>query len=241
MEDELREIGLSDNEIRVYLATLELKNASVALISSRTGLPRSTIYDTLNRLTEKGFIASYKKEKKLLYSAVDPKELLNQLKLKENFLKDLIPKLRERAGSFSKRPQVVIYEGVKGIITLLNEIYEEKELYAYGSPINVTEETKHIPKSYARKRIERSIILNLILTERSEKTEFWYTNPEVKKVTNLKFLTSLKDVRAMTFIFGDKIAIITLEKEIIGVKIDDKAIRNTQRAVFDVLWNIAKR
>ena len=50
----LKEIGLSDSEANVYLTLLKLGEATVAEISQSSGLHRTNIYDSLEKLKEKG-------------------------------------------------------------------------------------------------------------------------------------------------------------------------------------------
>ena len=54
MHPELKELGFSDNEIKIYLTILKSHGMIVARINELTGIPRPTIYDTLNSLIEKG-------------------------------------------------------------------------------------------------------------------------------------------------------------------------------------------
>ena len=59
METEpLKDLGLSDKEIIVYLAGLEIGLSSVSGYSEKANLPRTTTYDLLKSLKEKG-LSSY--------------------------------------------------------------------------------------------------------------------------------------------------------------------------------------
>ena len=50
----LKEIGLTDTEIKIYLALLSLGATSAGKIVEDTGIYRKNLYDALNKLIEKG-------------------------------------------------------------------------------------------------------------------------------------------------------------------------------------------
>jgi sugar-specific transcriptional regulator TrmB len=240
MENELKQFGLSDKEVKVYLATLKLGSAPVVRITKATGIARATIYDTLNSLISKGLVKSFKKEKKMYYDAIRPKIILEQQKQKELIIKKILPQLESVAGKYVEKPTVEVFEGKKGVQALLEEVYDEKELLVYGSAKKSAAAFKHLPENFARKRISRNIKLRAVL-EHSKEAIFRITDPDIKKITKVKFLNKMQDIPTVTFIFGKKIAILTLERELVGIKIEDPSVNTTQRVIFESFWNLAKQ
>lgn len=55
----------------------------------------------------------------------------------------------------------------------------------------------------------------------------------------MRFLPNTINFSTVTNIYGNKVAIFSLEKEVIGVLIESTAIASTQRAVFGILWSIS--
>jgi len=56
LEEKLKALGLSDNEIKVYLCVLENTKITPALVARKTGVSRPTAYGVGKSLAEKGFI-----------------------------------------------------------------------------------------------------------------------------------------------------------------------------------------
>ena len=54
----LQNIGLTKNEITVYLTLLELGTTTTGPLTYKSGLHNSRVYESLNKLIEKG-LASY--------------------------------------------------------------------------------------------------------------------------------------------------------------------------------------
>ena len=90
IEKQLKIVGLSDNEVSIYLALLELGKGTVSEISRKATLNRTTGYDVLNRLTTKRLISISGKEPKQEYVAESPDQLerfiVEELERKQNEL-----------------------------------------------------------------------------------------------------------------------------------------------------------
>ena len=54
----LEDLGFSTYEARAYLALIKEKHATGYRISKTSGLPRSRVYEILERLTSKGYAAT---------------------------------------------------------------------------------------------------------------------------------------------------------------------------------------
>ena len=58
---DLKRIGLTEGEIKIYNALLELGETTRTELAKKSGISPSKIYDVANRLLEKGIISSVKK------------------------------------------------------------------------------------------------------------------------------------------------------------------------------------
>ena len=75
MYEELKEFGLSENEIKIYIDLLKTGTATANRLSKLSGVKRSTTYDNLNLLVNKGLVSSIIKEKVIYFEAIDPKKM----------------------------------------------------------------------------------------------------------------------------------------------------------------------
>ncbi|MFX0212156.1 MAG: helix-turn-helix domain-containing protein, partial [Candidatus Hodarchaeota archaeon] len=76
IRETLEEYGLSKNETNVYLKLIKLGTCSVYKLSEETTLPKSTCYDTLKTLKQKGLVSSIIKDKKKHFEAAEPEKIL---------------------------------------------------------------------------------------------------------------------------------------------------------------------
>ena len=95
MKEELQELGLSSNEIEVYLVCLKLGEATVNRIADVSKLPRSTTHDILISLKNKSLISSLIIKNKTNYLANDPKIIIFGLKEKIEIANKIMPNLLE--------------------------------------------------------------------------------------------------------------------------------------------------
>ncbi len=73
----LKEIGLLDAEIDVYLCLLRIGPSLVSKINQETGLHRTHIYDLLEKLKEKGLVSVFIQSGKNYFKPSPPKRLLD--------------------------------------------------------------------------------------------------------------------------------------------------------------------
>ncbi len=114
-QKELAEIGMTHNEATIYEAILGLWEASISDISKQSGIHRRSVYDTIERLIEKGIVFPIFGQKENLYVATDPAKLLELLAEKEQSLKRILPFLEEiRSRSGEQRDAAYIYRWIEG-------------------------------------------------------------------------------------------------------------------------------
>ena len=96
MEEFLRDIGLTEAETKIYLVLNELGSTTATKIITKSGLHKSTTYETLERLTDKGLVSSIIKGKKRYFYAADPEKLLAIVKEREANIQRILPELKQK-------------------------------------------------------------------------------------------------------------------------------------------------
>ena len=164
MEEEiLQNLGFTYAEARVYLLLLDLGSVKVGKIIEKSGLQSSTIHNTLNSLTDKGYITHILKGKIKVYQAVNPKNILKEFKEKEHKFENILPSLNQKHKLGEEKPQAEIFEGTNGIIALLNELIEDSdakdEYLFFAVDQSENEEVQKFFEKYDLKRKEKKLII----------------------------------------------------------------------------------
>lgn len=238
----LEEIGLSEQEAKVYVALLKLGSSLASQISYETKINRSLVYQILSTLIDKGFVSYVIKENRRYYSSVHPEKLLDILKEKEEKLKSALPKLTDLVKPKEEKPIVEILEGKEGIKTILKDILRvNKDWFSFGTagkaPEIIPYYVEHWEKERQKQRIRFKVICNDSLSGRKRGKEL-----SKMKFTEVKYMPKKYESPASTWIYGDKLAFIMWSKEhSFAIRIISKEIVESYKNHFNVLWKLTKK
>jgi HTH-type transcriptional regulator, sugar sensing transcriptional regulator len=241
MEKELKEFGLSDNEVEIYLALLKTGLTTANRLSQLTGIKRSTTYDNLSLLINKGIASTISKGNVRYYEAVNPEKIIHLLEEKRDKISKIVPELLRLKESTSEKTGVTYFEGKKGVLTVLNDIIDlKKELWFYGSRKMASSVLEHYPDDFILKRAEHKIFLRAVLAE-EDREHPAYKKKSILSLSNLRFLKDLNGATSNVFIYGDRIAFMSSGQNPVGIIIMNSEILEQQKKIFEILWKLAKK
>jgi sugar-specific transcriptional regulator TrmB len=242
LQETLKNLGMHEKKAEVYLACLELGNATAYLIAKKVGLKRPTVYDIANQLMREGLLHKSMRGRVKYFSPADPEKLIRILRRKERAVHEAMPTLQDLYNSPRQKPLIRYFEGKEGIV----EMYEDSlrscrkgnEILAYvGEDV-----LRHIPaytEDYVKRRVERGIILrgiyknNPVLAKYLEKSR---EQLRVAKILDEKYFPISNE----TNIYKNKIAIASYGKEMFGMIIESVEIARSQKAIFELAWKGAE-
>jgi sugar-specific transcriptional regulator TrmB len=230
-QSQIQELGLGEGESQIYLALLKLGSANIMKLSKTTGRHRTHIYDTVDKLKEKGLVSESVVDNKRVLVASDPENILDYLKEQHEKAESVVKDLK-KLQSTSKEIKVETYKGKAGLKSVLRDILREKQDYVgYGEG---TRFAKIFPIFFDQFRLQSDklgIGLKLIL-KKGVKV------PKRKKlqVKHMDFASP-----STTFVYANKVVIIIWEPFPTAIKIIDKQTATSYKSYFNVLWKIAKR
>jgi len=234
-EKVLLESGLSEGEAEVYLALLKLGSVPVSKIKEETNLHRTTIYDFLDKLLNKGLVNYVVKNNIKFYKATHPNKLLDYVKEKEENIKEILPKLKELAEFDRGELKVEVYKGREGFKTVLNDqLRFGGELLAFG--VDESKFKERFPillEQYFKKEEEKGMRERLLA---SEEAEFIYK----KKTTNYRFISKEFFNPTPSIVYGNNVGFIIWEPFNVII-IENAELADSFRKYFEMLWRIAKK
>lgn len=245
IEKQLKIVGLSENEIAIYIALLELGKGTVSQISRKALLNRTTGYDILNRLTSKKLISISGKEPKQEYTAESPDQLevfiSGELERRQNELQEarsVIPELKS-IHNVSGRPQVRFYEGKEG----LQQVYEDtlsshEEIRAYASVEDIAPSLPHYFPEYYKRRTKKNIPIRAIFPESQEARErASLDNEEMRQ--SLIIPSGKFGFHPEINIYDNKVMIASW-REKLGIIIESSEIADAMKKIYELAWIGAK-
>lgn len=234
METEiLRKIGLSEQEIKIYLGLLELNVSTATKIAVKTGIDRATTYRFLESLIDRGLV-SYVIENNIKYfSAAHPQKILKDLKEKEEEYRELLPQLIELGKTAGEETKVEIYRGKEGLKTVLKDVLKEKKPYTFiGESEKFYVEFPFYSNQWLR-QVEKNKIRGRVILKKGIKIELAKTE-ECKHISK-EFISEIS-----TCTYGTKTALFIWSKPLFAIIIDNKDVAESNLALFNFLWKTAK-
>lgn len=234
--EKLQKIGLNPNEIKIYLALLRLGSALAGQISKESQINRTTTYDSIERLIEKGLVTYSIEANRKVFKPVAPERLLDDLKEKQKIIKETLPELNALFHKSKEKEESNIYKGRKGIRSILNDILNYKEYVAFGSSGGFLGIMKHDFNIFQKRKKQLKINARVILSESSKEKR------DVKEAfTNFRFIPDKFSSPTTTFIYDDKTAIIVWAETPIATLIISQEVAESYRKHFELMWKLAKK
>ncbi len=243
MIDKLIKFGLAEKEAKVYLACLELGDSVASDIALKSNLPRTLIYDILERLIDLGLISYSIKTHKKIFRAADPEELLRIIHEREEAVSEALPELKRlQRIKGAKRPRVEVYEGKEGMKTIMSNILRSgiKEFLAYGSSRSSFEIIPAFIEEWHKERIKKKIVMRILYNNTREAREKVKTRKTSLQFAKFKFMPIQLESPTATVIYGNKVVLQSWTKEPFAVVIEDEDMAENQKRYFEEMWKIGQ-
>ncbi len=239
----LKETGLSDIEIKIYLSLLKEGRMIVSKISEKTGIYRPSVYDNLIKLIEKGLVSHITISGKKYFKADTPKKLIGIIDEKKERLSAVISELENLVPSDKEEFEVEVLEGKEGLKTYMEDMLKHGEesktnkLWGFGGAAKLV----GILKYYLPNLMNRAIKKGLF-----EKVDMRYINNydinreyELLKFGKNKFTPKKYGTLPNIEIFGNTVNILHLDQEIFVVRIKNGAFTKKCENLFKILWGLS--
>lgn len=237
----LKQLGLSDKEIKVYLALLKNGPSSVRTLARASEINRGTTYDILKSLKESGLASFYHKDTKQFFVSEDPSALNKTLEQRIEKLKEVkqnliqvIPELKSLFNKAGDKPVVKYYEGFGGVRIVLSDVLDttmsfKEKLYYVFSSVAIRDYLYKAFPNFTKERIRKKIKVKVIALGHKG---------TVAKLSEKKSLNAKKSSPTYILIYPGKVAMISVNSvhQPLALIIEDEALFATQQQLFDFIW-----
>jgi len=242
----LREIGLSEGEIKVYLALLKLGVARKTELAKHAGVSSSKVYEICSKLQKKGIVGTILKDKKTHFQAMEPSRLIDffnektaRIETQRKELEKAIPLLEKY--SKTQENKAVLYEGLNAIKNFYRNILEElkqgDEYHVIG--VNYGDSipgVKEFFENYHRQRAEKGIKVKMLVNYDTKETLVKTINAK----SEIRFLPQYLMSNMIILFYKNKSFIFFLAKDAIGLLIENAEVSKGFKSYFDAFWKLAK-
>jgi HTH-type transcriptional regulator, sugar sensing transcriptional regulator len=240
----LQQLGLTKNEAKLYLAALEFGPATIAHLAKKSNVQRTTIYEFIEQMINKGIIIKTVSGKRNLYASASPKYLENLIEKQKSIIKSLMPELLSLAEKSPHKPIIRVFEGIDGIKKVFQDTLNQppesviKYFASYKESFEAMSTT--YMTNYVNRRVKNRIYSKGIL--RSDEYEKKHTKENKKELRESISLPEKEfPITHNVMIYQNKISIISFGQEKFSVILESQQIADSQRAIFDLLWKNLKK
>ncbi|MFA6159798.1 MAG: helix-turn-helix domain-containing protein [Parcubacteria group bacterium] len=243
LEEKLYNLDLSKREIDVYLAVLVLGKSTISDISRKAKIKRTTVYEYIESLLEKGLVYKTAEKKRIFYCAENPEKITKILEdkkksidAKKQKIEKIIPELVSLYSASFNKPAISFYEGKAGLKIIYEEMLNtHRNVYSIFSPasffklFSFKENHELLMSLYNN----GGILHNLV--EKSDKAIERLKQKEYNNFVKNKLLPENFCFETDLLIVDDIVALISF-KNLVGVIIKDKAIADLHKNIFSFMW-----
>jgi sugar-specific transcriptional regulator TrmB len=247
----LKKIGFSDKEAQIYLQLIRLGPQSASVLSRHTKINRTTIYDILENLQERGIAQSIKKSGSTLFSALHPSELIRflerektemirKIQRQQETVKGVLSELISLEGTNTTKPKVTFFEGEKGMREAYEDTLNSKdEILAYANVEDMHKGLPHFfPEYYQRRAVENEIHIKAIMPNNKASSDR-AKQDEIEDRESILIPKEEYEFTPEINIYNDKV-LITSWREKLAILIESKEISDFHRKMYKLCWARAK-
>lgn len=244
----LREAGLTDGEIKVYLALLELGSSTTGPIVDKSGIARSIIYQILEKLMQKGIVSVITKEQTKYFQAAEPSKLLDYiderastLQHNRHVVEKLLPQLSLLKAS-APESDVQLFTGFRGTVVVHERTYQKlkygESYWAMGIPAYQPGPHHAYWQRDHQRRAKAGISCRLLFEADTE--------PEILRNRNsyqrceARYMPADFKTPAWFLGYADVTAISIPAEKPISVEITNQKIADSFKSYFDDFWKKSK-
>lgn len=239
LKTHLKQFGLTDNEAKVYLATLELGTASIQDISKKSKVKRTTIYTTIAALQQKGLISQTKKGVKTDYLAENPEKVAEMAKRQFEALNQALPQFKSIYNTSDIKPKLAYYEGREGYVSIYDSIIKEQpaDLLIVSSYNHLRQ---HLDPQYEAKwmkrRIENNIKLRWLVLKTAQTSHL--LAQDLVSLRETRFLPPKFNFTSTVFIYNNKAILVSgKQRDFSAIVIENAEFQTMFKQFFEMMWS----
>ncbi len=240
----LHDAGLAGNEVKVYLALLELGSATAGDVAKSSAVNRTNVYDALRTLSEKGLVGFIKKAERRYFEAASPYKIIHYLEEKEDemrsrreLVESVAPDLEMKRALAKEDQEATVYHGRKGLKTVAEDVIREgSELLVFGAEGEFMRIFRTYSRNWHMRRAKARVRMSIIYSDRIREQKA----RESIDFAEMRFSRTLYDTPSTTWVYGDKVAIIVWSDHPIVTLIRSSRVSKSYRAFFREMWRSSR-
>lgn len=240
----LRQVGLDDKQVEIYLAVLSLKSAKASSIAKLAKQSRSHAYVILRELEEMGLVSEVEQGNILEFVAEPPERLMSFLRDRERKYRDLqslvegaLPALNAMTSSYTGVPRVTVLKGLDGMKQVYRDVLSHDIIGLYNAQSSFDLFQGNIVEMlFGKEATLRG--RDLLVDNEGARSHIRDVPPHEGYA--IRLLPQDVSFETDTVVFADSVVLFTYDDENTIIRIENKKMADAFRSWFEVMWNMSK-
>lgn len=239
LNDTLRDIGLTEKEATIYLASLSLGSSTVLKIARRSNMKRTTVYSVIDTLKEKGLIRIDLKGLKQKYIAENPEKLEVMLERRANEFQNKLPEFMALYKLKGEESTIKYYTGLEAMKNIYMDTLKEIKIHEDYLVIANQEKWYTLQSEFAQKFIEAQAKLKINICLLFQDSPIAREQKKFEKNFNrkIKILPAGTPLNVDTLLLPNKLIVLELTPPYMTVVIENKSLIELHREMFELIWH----
>ena len=237
LENNLESLGLTKNEITVYLVLVEKKKLKAGEVIKITKLHRNLVYQALEKLEQRGLVSKMIQNSIFVFEANHPSHLLESLDQQRIIAQEVIDELKKREAGGHRN--IRVYDGIEGILQARRQSLELKSgetLYALGVfPVSSGLEYNKEWERFHQERVKKEINFRVLYDRKTSSEHLSLRNTQA--LTQARYLPSNVKSPVRFEMYGDVVSIVLPKSGPVTFSLKSKEAAEGLREYFEYLWN----
>lgn len=243
----LRQLGLTEGEIKVYIALTKLGETTSGPIVDESNVSVSKVYKILEKLAKKGLVSHIVKNKTKYFQAADPERLLvysqelqEKLQTQQETLKKIIPTLQQETKTVATSAQV--FDGLRGIQTArertLASMKKGDEMWIIGIAKTPYDRLTPYFAEYHQRRYQKGIKCYYLYNEYAR--EPFGKQSASYPLSEVRYMDEGLITHAWMEIYADTVTIGINKGKSFSIVIQNQDVADSFKIYAKLLWSMAK-
>jgi sugar-specific transcriptional regulator TrmB len=229
----LKNLGLKESEIRVYLALLNLGTAKVGEIAKKANMYNKNTYDALKRLNDIGIISKATEEGKLVFHAEDPEKLFSLWESRREHLVSTMEELKKLYRQAPSEEEIFTYKGRMGIKSVFDDVLKADECMEIGDVVKFKEVVHNFFLKYQLLKKEKKMKCRAIISSSVK-------GNRITKEIYGKIKFAGISLPSLIVIYSNKVVFIHFGEDIFETIVKSKKLHEEYVDYFNSIWDSNK-
>ena len=234
----LKDLGLSENEAKVYLATLSLGQSTILKIARASEIKRTTVYSVIKSLLTQGLMRIEVRGFKKKFVAESPEKLESIVDARREKLKHTLPEFLALYNVKGGESFIKYYEGLEAVKSLYENLL--RDIRPHENYMVVTDQKRWLaldPEYFLRfteRRAKLPIDIRLLMQDSGTARD--HKEKEKNFNEHIKLLPKGTSLTTNLVVTPRRVIIHQLVPPILAIVIENQSVIQMQQELFEIIW-----